>query len=104
MTEYVAHPLNGARIVSLAPELSLDVIGTRIPVIEMPPDMPYPTLTETAYILALIAQQVMHRPPPKPTIERLGDHTRAIPNLYKNGQEALQFCTRQFGLINPTSG
>ena len=62
MTERVNHPLSGAKIVSLAPELSLNVIGTKIPVIEMPPDMPYPTLTETAYILALIAQQVMHRP------------------------------------------
>ena len=92
MTENVNHPLAGAKIVSLAPELSLATIGTRIPVIEMPTDMPYPTLKDMAFILTLIGQMVINRPVPVHTIVGLGDDTKAIPNTYKKGKEALQYC------------
>ena len=62
-SEVVPYPTSGAKIVCLAPELSLSVIGTEIPVIEMPDGIPYPTLEELAYLLNLIGSMVMHRPP-----------------------------------------
>ena len=92
MTENVDHPLSGAKIVSMAPELSLATIGTRIPVIEIPANMPSPTLREMAFILTLIGQMVINRPVPVHTIVGLGDETKRIPNTYKKGREALQYC------------
>lgn len=41
MAEAVPNPLSGAFIASLAPELSLSMIGSTIPVIEMPETCPF---------------------------------------------------------------
>ena len=84
--------MQNAKIVSMAPELSLSAIGTEIPVIEMPPGMPYPRLIESANIMTLIGQMVMHRPVPRDRIRQLGDHTNTIPNIYARGLAALGFC------------
>ena len=92
-TENVAYPLSRAKVVSLAPELSLATIGSMIPVIEMPVGMPYPTLREMPYILTLIGHMVMHKFPPTHAIADLGDTTKAIPNIYKKGTSALQYCS-----------
>ena len=91
-TDDVSHPMSNAKIVSMAPELSLSAIGTEIPVIEMPPGMPYPKLIEIANIMTLIGQMIMHRPIPRDRIKQLGDTTNKIPNIYNRGLSALGFC------------
>ena len=83
----------GAKIVSLAPELSLATIGYIIPVIEMPQDMPYPTLNDMAYVLTAIGHMVMHREVPRTTIVGLGDQTKTVPNIYTKGREAMAYCS-----------
>ena len=79
-------------IVSLAPELSLATIGGSIPVIGMPPNLPYTDLKEVAYVLTLIGHMVAQKAPPTTTIATLGDTTKKIPNVYKRGTDALQYC------------
>ena len=91
-TDDVSRPMFNAKIVSMAPELSLSAIGTEIPVIEMPPGMPYPKLIETANIMTLIGQMAMHRPIPRERIKQLGDNTSKIPSIYNRGLSALGFC------------
>ena len=91
-TDGVSHPLYNAKTVSMTPELSLSAIGTEIPVIEMPPGMPYPKLIETANIMTLIGQMAMHRPIPRERIKQLGDNTSKIPSIYNRGLSALGFC------------
>ena len=81
-----------SRIVSLAPELSLATIGSTIPVIEMPPNLPYPELKEVAVILTMIGHMVATKNPPTTTITTLGDKTKKIPNAHKRGTDALQYC------------
>ena len=85
------------RIVSLAPELSLSTMGSKIPVIEVP-EMHYPTLKETAQFLAMVGQMVADHPAPTHTIRTLGGVTKTIPNTYWKGWQALDYC-RQHGLI-----
>ena len=48
-----------AKIVSMAPELSLATIGGWIPVIEVPKDVPMPDIATVAYIMTSIAQMVI---------------------------------------------
>ena len=64
--------MHNAKIVSMAPELSLSAIGTENPVIDMPPGMPYLKLIETANIMTLNWQMVVHRPIPRDHIKQLG--------------------------------
>ena len=94
ITDNVNYPTNNAKIVSLAPELSLATIGSTIPVIEMPEGLPYPTLHEMAYVLTQIGHMVMDISVPKHTIQGLGDVTKTIPNIYAKGHQALTFCTQ----------
>ena len=56
--------------------------GRIIPVIEMPDNIPYPTLHEMAYVLTQIGHMIIERAPPKHTIEGLGDNTSTVPNIY----------------------
>ena len=88
MTDNVDHPLSGAKIVSLAPDVSLGTIGSTIPVIDMPEDMAYPTLRDMAYVLTQIGHMVMGRKVPTHSIEGLGDETHTISNLYAKGRAA----------------
>ena len=80
------------KLMSLALELSLATIGSTIPVIEMPPNLPYPELKEVAVILTMIGHMVAAKTPPTTTITTLGDKTKKIPNAYKRGADALQYC------------
>ena len=91
--ENVEYQTHGARIVSMAPELSLATIGETIPIIEVPADLPYPTVKEMAFVLTQIGHMVMHREVPKHTIETMGDTTKAIPNVYAKGKRALTLCS-----------
>ena len=93
VTEDVEYQTHNARIVSMAPELSLATIGETIPIIEVPADLPYPTVKEMAFVLTQIGHMVMHREVPKHTIETMGDKTNAIPNIYAKGKRALTFCS-----------
>ena len=86
---------SGAKIVSMAPELSLATIGSTIPVIEVPVDVPMPEVKEVAHIMTLIGQMVVHREAPTQTIVGLGDETRAVPNTYRTGKEALAYCSQR---------
>ena len=86
--------MSHAKIVSMAPELSLSAIGTKIPVIEMPMGMPYPKLVEIAKIVTLIGQMVMRRPIPRERIRQLGDKADKIPHIYNRGLSALGLCQR----------
>ena len=97
ITDYAHYSTNNAKIVSLAPELSLAAIGDTIPVIEVAKDLPYPTLHEMAYILTMIGHMVMNCSVPKHTIEALGDVTNTIPNMYAKGREALAYCSQNIG-------
>ena len=92
-TESVPFPPTGATTVPLAPELSLATIGSSIPVIEVPNELPYPPLRDVAYILTLIGHMVVEHPVPQHTIEGLGDKTKSIPNLYTKGHQALAYCS-----------
>ena len=92
ITEWVAHQAPQAKIVSLAPELSLATVGGVIPVIKMPDNLPYPTIKEMAFILTLVGQMVMSHDVPRHTIEGLGDETKKIPNIYYKGHKALEYC------------
>ena len=91
--EGVPYPTYNAKIVSLAPELSLSTIGETIPVIEVPRDLPCPSLKELAFLLTQIGHMIMHQAVPTHAIADLGDTTRTIPNIYKKGQAALNCCT-----------
>ena len=82
----------GAKIVSMAPELSLSTIGGTIPVIEVPEDIPMPETKEVAQLMTLIGHMVVHCEVPKQTLEGLGDATRSMPNTYRKGKEALAYC------------
>ena len=90
-TEEVSH-WTPHKIVSLAPELSLATIGSTIPVIEMPSDMPAPDLKDVAVVLTTIGHMAATRTPPTTTNTTLGDKTKKIPNAYERGTRALQFC------------
>ena len=92
-TDSVPYPTSGAKIVSMAPELSLAVIGSVLPVIEVPGDLACPTLQEMAGILTLIGHMVAEQTPPTHTIADLGDTTKAIPNIYAKGTKALEYCS-----------
>ena len=92
-TDSVPYPTIGATIVSLALELALATIGSVLPVIEVPADFECPTLQEMAYILTVIGQMVVEQPPPRHTIADIGDTTKAIPNLYYKGHQALKYCS-----------
>ena len=94
-TEEVPYPTSGAKIVSLAPELSLATIGRTIPVIEVPNGLPFPHLHDIAFILTLIGHMVAECPVPKHTFEGLGDVTKAIPNIYARGHQALDYCSER---------
>ena len=82
----------GAKIVSMAPELSLSTIGGTIPVIEVPENIPMPDIHEVAHLMTLIGHMVAHRDVPTETLAELGDATRTVPNVYKRGKEALAYC------------
>ena len=82
----------GAKIVSMAPELSLSTIGGTIPVIEIPDGIPMPETKEVAALMTLIGHMVVHREVPKQTLAGLGDATRSVPNTYRKGKEALAYC------------
>ena len=94
-TEDVPYPTSGAKIVSLAPELSLATIGSTIPVIEVPNGLPYPHLHDIAFILTLIGHMVIECTVPKHTIDGLGDVTKSIPNIYTKGRRALEYCSER---------
>ena len=98
ITEWVPHQAPQAKIVSLAPELSLATVGGIIPVIKMPDNLPYPTIKEMAFILTLVGQMVMNHDVPRHTIEGLGDVTKAIPNVYAKGHKALNYCKQKCNL------
>ena len=95
VTENVDYPTTGAKIVCLAPELSLSVIGTEIPVIEMPVGIPYPTLEELAFIVTTIGSMVMHRPLPAHTIDDVGKNAEEIERAYTKGRKSLDFMHRR---------
>ena len=95
MSEDVAYPTSNAKIVCLAPELSLSVIGTEIPVIEMPEGMSYPTLEELAFILTTIGSMVMRLPLPTNTINDGGQKSKDIWRAYSRGHKALDFMHRR---------
>ena len=76
----------------MAPELSLSTIGGTIPVIEVPDGIPMLETKEVASLMTLIGQMVVHREPPKQTLEGLGDATRSVSNTYRKGKEALAYC------------
>ena len=82
----------GAKIVSMAPELSLSTIGSTIPVIEVPRDIPLPEVKEMAALLTLIGHMVVNREVPQETLAGLGDATRSMPNVYRKGKAALAYC------------
>ena len=88
-------PTQGATVVSFAPYVSLVTIGCTIPVIEVPEGLPCPALEEMAFALAQFGHMVIDRPLPTNTIERLGDETKTIPNIYRKGKEAFAFCARK---------
>ena len=90
-TDSVPFPTSGAKHVSMAPELSLAVIGSVLPVIEVPGDLACPTLHELTGILTLIGHMVVEQTPPTHTIADLGDTTKAIPNIYAKGTQALEY-------------
>ena len=85
----------GAKIVSMAPELSLSSIGGTIPVIEIPEGIPMPETKEVAALMTLIGHMVVHREVPRETLAGLGDATRSMPNTYRNGKEALAYCAQR---------
>ena len=95
MDEPVDYQTTGAKIVCLAPELSLSVIGTEIPVIEVPEGIDYPSLEDLAYILTMIATMVMHRPFPAHTIDDGGDKAKQIENAYAKGRKALDYMNKR---------
>ena len=76
----------------MAPDLSWATIGSTIPVIEVPKDVPYPTLQEMAYALTQIGYMVMDRSVQTHIIEGLGDETQTIPNIDAKGRAALIYC------------
>ena len=87
---------SNASIFSMAPELSLSVIGSEIGVVEVPREVPLPDIRDVTYLLTLIGQMVAQRePPPKRTLEGLGDPTNTVPNIYKKGRAALAFCQQE---------
>ena len=83
---------SGAKIVSMAPELSLSTIGSTIPVIEVPRDLPLPEVSEVTALLTLIGHMVVDREVPQETLAGLGDTTKSMPTVYRKGKEALAFC------------
>ena len=92
-----------AKIVSMAPELSLATIGGEILVIEVPKDVPMPDIATVAYIMTSIAQMVIHREAPKETLVGLGEKTKTFPNIYKTGKEALAYCASRIREIQEAS-
>ena len=92
MAENVECPLSQARIVSMAPELSLATIGDTIPVVELPEGAELPTLTQMAFILTQIGNMVCHWYPPPHSIQGNHEYTRDIPNIYTRVMEAMNYC------------
>ena len=81
----ITHPCGNAHIVSCAPELSLHLIGSFIPVVEVP-DIPMLTLGELAYLLTVVGTMVEHLETPG---KMFRNSTNAIPNIYRRGKDAL---------------
>ena len=55
-----------------------------------------PSLEETVYILTLIGQQVMHRPPPLDNRQGWINFNKSIPNTYRRGQDAMRMRRSMF--------
>ena len=79
----------------MAPELSLATIGSTIPVIEVPVDVPMPDIKEVAHLMTLNGQMVVQREAPRETLAGLGDETRSVPNVYRKGKDALSYCSQR---------
>ena len=82
---------------SLAPELSLHTIGSEIPVVQLPQDLPCLSLKELAYLLSVAGNMVAHC---SPAMDSPGETVRA----YDKWKKALEFCNQTLAQAGGLAG